>query len=88
MSRYTAEKLYDLLPAIYRIRDSEQGKPLKALLTVVAEQMALLEEDIGDRTTTGLSRPARNGSLRTWAICWESAIFILSAEAPSASAHR
>ncbi len=47
MTRYTAEKLYDLLPAIYRIRDSEQGQPLRALLAVVAEQMALVEEDIG-----------------------------------------
>jgi Phage tail protein (Tail_P2_I) len=46
MTRYTAEKLYELLPAIYRIRDSQQGEPLKALLAVIAEQMAVVEDDI------------------------------------------
>lgn len=40
------EKLYNLLPSIYRIRDAEQGEPLKALLAVIAEQMAVLEEDL------------------------------------------
>jgi hypothetical protein len=41
-----AEKLYNLLPSIYRIRDAEQGKPLAALLAVIAEQVAVLEEDL------------------------------------------
>jgi hypothetical protein len=40
------EQLYNLLPAIYRIRDAEQGEPLKALLSVIAEQAAVLEEDL------------------------------------------
>jgi hypothetical protein len=44
--RTTEDKLYELLPAIYRIRDAEQGKPLKALLAVIAEQVAILEEDL------------------------------------------
>lgn len=44
----TAEKLYQLLPAIYRIRDVEQGEPLKALIAVIAEQAAVMEEDITD----------------------------------------
>ena len=34
---FDREKLYSLLPAIYRIRDAEQGEPLKALLSVIAE---------------------------------------------------
>ncbi len=42
----TAQQLYDLLPAIYRIRDAEQGEPLKALLSVIAEQVSAVEEDI------------------------------------------
>src|SRR6185369_3371918 len=51
-------RLYELLPAVYRIRDAELAKrleqlegvpqqgPLKALLTVIAEQVAVLEEDL------------------------------------------
>jgi hypothetical protein len=40
------QKLYDLLPAIYRSRDAEQGEPLKALLSVIAQQVAVLREDL------------------------------------------
>ena len=40
------DRLYELLPAIHRIRDAEQGEPLKALLRVIAEQVNLVEEDI------------------------------------------
>lgn len=40
------DRLYELLPAIYRIRDAEQGEPLKALLRVISEQVNLVEEDI------------------------------------------
>jgi hypothetical protein len=40
------ETIYKLLPAIYRVRDAEQGQPLKALLGVIAEQVAILEEDL------------------------------------------
>lgn len=43
---YTTEQLYRLLPAIYRIRDRERGEPLRALIAVVAEQAAMMEEDI------------------------------------------
>lgn len=42
----TAKKLYELLPAIYRIRDSEHGEPLKALIDVIAEQAGVMEADI------------------------------------------
>jgi len=39
-------KLYRLLPAIYHIRDTEQGGPLRDLLSVISEQIAVLEEDL------------------------------------------
>ncbi len=40
------DRLYELLPAIHRIRDAEQGEPLRALLQVIAEQVNLVEEDV------------------------------------------
>ncbi len=43
---FDIDRLYNLLPAIYRIRDAEQGEPLKALLSVVVDQVAVLEEDL------------------------------------------
>lgn len=41
-----AESLYQHLPAIHRIRDAEQGYPLRELLGVIAEQVAALEENL------------------------------------------
>ena len=41
-----AKKIYELLPAIHRLRDAERGEPLKALLAVIAEQTGVLEEDL------------------------------------------
>jgi hypothetical protein len=41
------DRLYDLLPAIYRRRDAEVGEPLRQLLRVVAEQVNAVEADIG-----------------------------------------
>lgn len=40
------EELYRLLPAIYRLRDEEQGGPLRALLEVIGEQAEILEENL------------------------------------------
>lgn len=40
------DRLYQLLPVIYRQRDAEQGWPLRALLRVIAEQVNLVEADI------------------------------------------
>ncbi|MGH2475881.1 MAG: phage tail protein [Candidatus Limnocylindrales bacterium] len=37
---------YDLLPVIHRVRDAEQGYPLRALLEVVEEELRRLDEDI------------------------------------------
>jgi hypothetical protein len=42
-----ADVLYELLPAFYRMRDTDQGLELRALLRVVAEQLAVVEDDIG-----------------------------------------
>jgi len=42
----TRNRLYNLLPAIYRVRDAEQGYPLRSLLWVIAEQVDLVEEDV------------------------------------------
>lgn len=40
------DRLYHLVPAIYRMRDAEQGYPLQALLRVIAEQVNVVEDDI------------------------------------------
>lgn len=41
-----ADRLYNLLPVVYRQRDAEQGYPLRALLRVIAEQVNVVEADI------------------------------------------
>jgi hypothetical protein len=43
---FDAERLYALLPAIVRIRDAEQGEPLKALAALIASEVAVLEENL------------------------------------------
>ncbi len=43
---WTLEEIYQLLPAVYRVRDAERGEPLKALLAVVAEQAGVVEAEI------------------------------------------
>ena len=43
---FDLEKMYALLPAYVRTRDIEQGKPLKAVLSVIAEQVAVVEDDL------------------------------------------
>ncbi|MEH1770904.1 MAG: hypothetical protein V7K76_25320 [Nostoc sp.] len=40
------DRLYELLPAVYRIRDAELGYPLRDLLRVIAEQVDIVEADI------------------------------------------
>ena len=41
-----AERLYALMPAVYRERDAAQGYPLRALVSLIAEQILVLEDDI------------------------------------------
>jgi hypothetical protein len=44
---FDADHLYNLLPSLYRIRDGEQGGPLKALVAVMATEVAaVIEEDL------------------------------------------
>jgi hypothetical protein len=40
------DRLYKLLPTVYRQRDAEQGFPLQALLRVIDEQVVVVETDI------------------------------------------
>ena len=41
-----ADRLYDLLPVVYRMRDADQGYPLRDFLRVLASQANVLEQDI------------------------------------------
>jgi hypothetical protein len=43
---FDLERIYNLIPAVHRIRDAEQGEPLKALLSVIADQIGVMEEDL------------------------------------------
>jgi hypothetical protein len=40
------DRLYDLLPVVYRLRDAHEGYPLRALLRVINEQADVVEADI------------------------------------------
>jgi hypothetical protein len=40
------ERLYHLLPAVYRLRDADEGEPLRALAAVMEREMAAVEADI------------------------------------------
>lgn len=40
------EQLYQLLPEIYRLRDLQQGQPLRALMLVLEEQLQTITADI------------------------------------------
>jgi len=46
MNATTTERLYGLLPAVYRLRDADQGEPLRALLGVIESELQLVEGDI------------------------------------------
>ena len=40
------DRLYELLPVVYRQRDAGQGYPLRALLQVISEQVEIVEGNI------------------------------------------
>lgn len=46
MTGNTTERLYNLLPAVYRQRDAAQGEPLRALLAIIESQLQTVEADI------------------------------------------
>ncbi|WPB55019.1 hypothetical protein [Xylophilus sp. GOD-11R] len=48
MSRLEPERLYRLLPAVYRVRDAEQGQPLRALLGTIEEELERIEDEAED----------------------------------------
>lgn len=48
MNDTTDERLYNLLPAIYRIRDVEHGEPLRALMAIIEGEFQRLERDMDD----------------------------------------
>ena len=59
---FDPDKLYKLLPAIHRIRDSEQGEPLRAIARAHHAAGRLFWRRISiNSTTTSSSRPARHG---------------------------
>jgi hypothetical protein len=46
MTSLTADRLYALLPAVYRLRDADQGEPLRALIGALAKEFSALEENL------------------------------------------
>jgi hypothetical protein len=46
MSEYNPDRLYQLIPAIYRIRDAENGYPLMALLRLLQREAGVVEDDL------------------------------------------
>lgn len=46
MSDRTRDRLYGLLPYVYRFRDAQQGGALRSFLGVVAEQVDVIEDDL------------------------------------------
>ncbi|QHQ36666.1 hypothetical protein [Algicella marina] len=46
MNRITPEALYRLLPAVHRLRDADEGQPLRALTAILAREGAVVEENI------------------------------------------
>ena len=46
MNQDHRDRLYELLPSVYRQRDAEVGLPLRSLLRVIGEQVEVVEQDI------------------------------------------
>jgi hypothetical protein len=46
MEERQKERLYNLLPTIYRIRDTLQGEPLRALMDALESEFRIVEQDI------------------------------------------
>lgn len=47
MTEFTKEMIYNLLPAVYREKDKNEGKPLESLIEILSEQIQVVEDDIG-----------------------------------------
>jgi hypothetical protein len=48
MSLLMPERLYKLLPALHRVRDADQGEPLRALLAVIESELERVEADTAE----------------------------------------
>ena len=59
---YDPDELYNLLPAVHRIRDVEEGEPLRQLLALITQQAGILEEDLEQLYDTLDSRDLSAGS--------------------------
>lgn len=46
MTTSTRERLYNLLPAVYRSRDVAEGEPLRALCALIEAELQLVDDDI------------------------------------------
>jgi hypothetical protein len=46
VSTWSADRLYELLPAVYRLRDVQEGEPLRALLGAFAQELDAIVENI------------------------------------------
>jgi hypothetical protein len=46
---FDSDQLYRLLPAIYRVRDEEMGGALKSFMAVLAQQLAVVQENLEQR---------------------------------------
>ena len=57
------DRLYDLLPAVYREQDADQGYPLRALLRIISGQVDVVEQDIA-----GLWNDLFIETCRSWVI--------------------
>jgi hypothetical protein len=42
----TSDRLYELLPAVYRVRDAENHEALRALLSIISDELNVVEADI------------------------------------------
>ena len=42
------DRLYNLMPAVYRLRDAAQGEPLRALLALIQQEYEVVEQDIAN----------------------------------------
>src|SRR5690242_1427598 len=44
--QFNEKNIYELLPAIYRLRDAELDYPLKALIDIIAQQAGIVQDNI------------------------------------------
>lgn len=48
MNSFSSDRLYKLLPAIYRLRDTASGESLRALLALIEQELLTIEDNISD----------------------------------------